>query len=114
MRGLSSTSSDKKKVIIEKSKPEINAVAIPLNVPRNNTGVPNVNRISHTTWVLAKKWSEKILHRIITYDMAQIKLRNNTSIHSISHFGAYSIELGANTIVSTLSVSNVMNSMRLK
>lgn len=112
--GLSSTSKDKKKVIMEKSKPEINAVAIPLNVPRNRTGVPNVKSMSHNTWVLAKKLSEKILHRIITYDKAQIKLRNNTSIHSTSHLSAYSIMLGVNSMVRTLSMSNVMNSTRLK
>jgi hypothetical protein len=47
--GLSSTSKDKKKVIMEKSKPEINAVAIPLNVPRNRIGVPNVKSMSHNT-----------------------------------------------------------------
>jgi hypothetical protein len=74
------TSTDRKKVMRENITPEIKAVAIPLNVPINRTGRPNVNKMSNGTCILTTFDMPIALHNIITYESEQIKLRNSMSI----------------------------------
>ncbi len=83
---LGCISIDKKKVIAENKTPEIKAVAIPLKVPVNNKGKPKVNSTSQRTCVRHINLSVNILHSMMRYDRAQIKLRKSISISYISLF----------------------------